>query len=443
MVAQNKFLEKQIHKNITQIKKGGIEVIIKKTISIIKFFFQIPIYFLSIPIIIFFYIIKPFYLIRWRAIYSSRIGHLAKETELFCCAEDLKINYPKQKYLNIFFLITPYISNKQLLKMWKRKLIILPSFLMLPLYRISNFISKYVPKFEDHHIKPIAKDTMRDVLNILEKTKPHLEFNEKEKFLGKETIKKFGLNENDKFVCLIVRDQGYLSKKSPHRDWSYQEYRNSNIENFLLCAEELTKRGYYVFRMGTHTEKKFTSDNKMIIDYSNSELRSDFMDIYLGANCEFCISTATGFDEVPIIFRKPIAYTGVVPVGCLETHNKQTLLIFKEHFSETFKKKLSIKEILNLKLGIIYKKEEYKNKNIKLIENKAEQIKDLVVEMDERLNGRWIESEEAKKLQTIFWHNYSSNQEFNNYQKNNSKMHGEIKSKISSKFLIENQYLVE
>ena len=43
MVAQNKFLEKQIHKNITQIKKGGIEVIIKKTISLIKFFFQIPI----------------------------------------------------------------------------------------------------------------------------------------------------------------------------------------------------------------------------------------------------------------------------------------------------------------------------------------------------------------------------------------------------------------
>ena len=443
MAALNKFLKKQFHKHITQIRKGGFKVIIKKIFSIIKLCFQIPVYPFSIPIIIFLYIIKPFYLVRWISLWSSRIGHFAKETELYCCAEDLKINFPKQKYINIFFLSSKYICNKQLLKMWNRRLIILPSFLMLPLYRVNNFISKYFPQFKDHNIKPLTNNMMRDVFNILEKTNPHLDFNEEENFFGKETIKKFGLSENDKFVCLIVRDKGYLSKTSPDRDWSYHDYRNSNIDSFLLCAEELTKRGYYIFRMGTHTEKKFISKNKMIIDYANSKLRSDFMDIYLGANCEFCISTATGFDKIPIVFRKPIAYTGVVPIGTFETHNKQTLLIFKEHFSETLKKKTSIKEIFNLTLGAAYSLKEYKNQNILLIENTAEQIKDLVIEMDERLNNRWIDNEKVKKLQKSFWYNYSSNQVFNNYQKNEEKLHGEIKSKISSKFLIENEYLAE
>ena len=46
----------------------------------------------------------------------------------------------------------------------------------------------------------------------------------------------------------------------------------------------------------------------MIIGYAylQKNKRTEFMDIYLGANCEFCISTMCGFDAIPYIFRKPI-----------------------------------------------------------------------------------------------------------------------------------------
>ena len=37
---------------------------------------------------------------------------------------------------------------------------------------------------------------------------------------------------------------------------------------FLLAAEELTKKGYYVFRMGVVADKLFKSDNPKIIDYA-------------------------------------------------------------------------------------------------------------------------------------------------------------------------------
>ena len=58
--------------------------------------------------------------------------------------------------------------------------------------------------------------------------------------------------------------------------------------------------------MGAIVEKPFKSKNPKIIDYANSNLRSDFMDIYLGAKCTFCISTGSGFQCLPVLFRKPI-----------------------------------------------------------------------------------------------------------------------------------------
>ena len=145
---------------------------------------------------------------------------------------------------------------------------------------------------------------------MLHKFKPHISFNEKEELKGKKILNEFGIPENAKFVCLIVRDSAYLDryKNQTLKDFSYHNYRDGDIDKYLLAAEELTKRGYYVFRMGVKVNKPLKSSNTKIIDYANSKMRSDFMDIYLGANCRFCISTSCGFDSIPYIFRKPIAY---------------------------------------------------------------------------------------------------------------------------------------
>ena len=85
--------------------------------------------------------------------------------------------------------------------------------------------------------------------------------------------------KNKNYVCLAVRDENYLNKMEPRGDWSYHDYRNSNIINYLEAADELTKRGYYVLRMGKNNKIKFETNNPMIIDYSFSKYRSDFMDI--------------------------------------------------------------------------------------------------------------------------------------------------------------------
>ena len=50
--------------------------------------------------------------------------------------------------------------------------------------------------------------------------------------------------------------------------------------------------------MGKIVDKKFDIQSDYIIDYANNPLRSDFMDIYLGAKCLFCLTTQTGYDGV-------------------------------------------------------------------------------------------------------------------------------------------------
>ena len=143
-------ISQNFYKHITQIKKGGMLVIIKKLKSLINLFLQIPIYIISVPLIIIIRLIKPWYLIRWKELNSSRIGHFATNTELYCCERDAGINTPSQNYIDLFYL-GKIVSNRQLEKMWRRSLIILPRWLLLPLFRVNRFFNIFVPDPKREH----------------------------------------------------------------------------------------------------------------------------------------------------------------------------------------------------------------------------------------------------------------------------------------------------
>ncbi len=286
--------------------------------------------------------------------------------------------------------------------------------------------------------------------------------------------------QDAKFVCLNVRDSGYLNKykKSTLRDWSYHNYRDGDIDKYVLAAEELARRGYYVFRMGINVLKPLKSSNPKVIDYANSKIRSDFMDIYLGAKCRFCISTSSGFDGIPTIFRKPIAFTCHVPFGnfaYLRKSNKGTLVLTKHHINKKNRKKLTISEIFSSNVAVSFCTNEFKKNEVELEENSPEEIRDIVIEMDERLNGNWKETREDLLLQKKFWSLFEENikkikdlviemdERLNKrwkdtkedlllqkrfwsiYDKNIKKlnlkvpMYGKIKAQFGAKFLRENQ----
>ena len=422
--------------HIQQIKRGGFFVILKKFRSLICSIFQLPIYLISIPAVILIRLISPWFLIRWQELVSSRIGHFANNTELYCCQRDAGINFPSQKFLDVFCL-RKYVCNKQLEKMWRRRLIILPRWLLSPLSIVNRFFNKFISVGNVHEFKLLNNESDRDVHNLFKKFQTHIGFNKEEELKGKEILKKFGIPHNAKFVCLNVRDSVYLDRHKEHnlRDWSYHNFRDGDIDRYVLAAEELASRGYYVFRMGIKVLKPLKSSDPKIIDYANSDMRSDFMDIYLAAKCSFCLSTAAGIDGVSYIFRRPIAYI-FMPLGDLVGNNENNLIITKHHKHKKNKRELTISEIFSSNIALSVMGEEYELNDVELEENSPEEIKDLVIEMDERLNERWKDTKEDLLLQKRFWSIFEDRVKRLNLEK---PLHGKTNARFGAKFLRENQ----
>ena len=433
-----------LDKHIQQIKRGGFVVILKKIRSLIYLIFQTPIYLISFPIVIIIRLIRPWYLIRLGELISTRIGHFSMNVELYCCEQEAGINVPSQKYLDLFYLRN-IICNRQLEKMWRRRLIIIPNWLLSPLSKVNQFIPG-----GNHHmigfnnINEICTNADRDVHNLIEKFQPHINFTKEEELDGKKILNNFGISENSKFVCLIVRDSAYLDRAKNFDNlknrFDYHRYRDGDIDNYVLAAEELSKRGYYVFRMGSKVLKPMKSSDPKVFDYANSKMRSEFMDIYLGAKCTFCVSLGgAGFFGIPFVFRRPNAYI-MIPFGHLFTSNKYDLMITKNHISKINNSRLNFSEIFSSNVALSYKADEFENNNVLLEENSPDEIKDLVVEMDERLNGRWKETDQDVELQKKFWKIFKDNMEKQNLK---IPLHGKIKAKFCSAYLKKNINLVQ
>jgi len=450
MLLINKILKKlSIHS--TQIKKGGLKILFIKSIKLFFLLAQLPLYLISIILIILIRLAKPWFLIRWGKLSIARLGHFAPDIEVYFCKKEAKFNTPKQKYMDIFFFHPNYICNQQLYSMFKKKVLWLPTFFLLPLYNVSSFLDLFISSGNDHEIK-FDRNEERDIHDLFSKYKPHIILNNNEELKGKIILNEFGISDNDKFVCLIVRDNFYLNRHNNYllKDYTQSDYRNGNIDRYILAAEELANRGYYVFRMGMNGIKPFNTNNKRIIDYANTKLRSDFMDVYLGSKCSFCISTGSGFDAIPYIFRKPIAYIQQT-IGVLHTERESDLLLLQPHLKKKNNVRLNISEIFSSNVVLADNSDEFEKNNIVLKENSPEDIKNLAIEMDERLSGIWQETKEDTLLQKKFWSILQANlDKIDESDFNNVKDQGKLyilnrmrnlkkNAKFSSRFLKNNQ----
>ena len=393
----------------------------------------IPLVLIAIPTVLIIRLIRPILLIRWDVLTSDRIGHFAINTELYLCLQDAGVNIPKQPYIDLFWM-PESLSNRQLAVMWKRILHIWPACIMSAITRINRIF----PGGSIHEVGTNIRVYSRDIHNLLDNSLPHLVFTSKEVERGELELLNIGVKRP--FVCLIVRDKSYLTEHSSG-DMNYHGYRDCDIQNYLLSAEELADRGYTVVRMGALVKQPFNSTHPKIIDYATNGMRSDFLDIYLGANCEFTISTGTGWDSVPNIFRRPIVYTNFLPFGYLVTFCKNDLIITRTHIyrKNGEERNLTIKEIYEYEVAHCLSSDEYSIKNIELIENSPEEIRDIAIEMSERLNGTWMPDKDDQVLQSCFWKLFDKNA----VDFERKPLHGEIHARYGANYLRENKWWLE
>jgi len=412
-----------------QVLHGGVEIVFSKFTKIIKIFLANLLAFSFLPLSFFIKILSKYIVIRFAEIPSNRIGHFAMETDLYLTKKKLN----KSKCIDIFSVqyYDNYICNKKLYDCFKKKIIILPSFFIYPF--ILN--SKYYKIFSNQSFQ-LNNSNDRDVGNILRKTNQNIILDQSDIKIGDEFLYKISsLGPKIKFAIIIIRDSEYLSKKF-NKNWAYHDYRDGKINDYVLACEELTKHGYYVFRMGEIVKKKIKTKNPMIIDYATNGMRTELLDIYLAAKCDFCISNITGYDSVPAIFRKPMLYTNTTILGHLPTFYEKYLITIRHHYSKKLNRRLSLTEIFEQNVFALFKTSEFLSKGIILKDNSPEEIRDAAIEMVELITDP---TKKNCKYNKVFWDIYKSCIVKNNLQAN----HGLLLSKISTKFLKKNNYLIK
>jgi putative glycosyltransferase (TIGR04372 family) len=339
---------------------------------------------------------------------------------MYMCERDAGTHGSRR--LDIFYHSGP-ISNQQLKSMWERVLPVWP--IARPLDRLNQRLPGATK-----HVVPLR--TIRDIDGLLRNSGPHLSFTQEEIRLGQTALTEMGIVDSKQFVCFHVRDSAYLNNAFPTQDWSYHDYRNSSINNYIPAAIELVARGHFAIRMGASVTGKLDTDVPQIIDYASNGKRNDFLDIYLSALCRFFISTGSGIDAVSMSFRRPVLYVNFLPLEYLHTWGPDDLMIPKYLWLPSEDRFLSFRETIESGAGRLLHSEFYRERGIEVIENTPQEIKAAAVEMDERLNGTWERNAEDDELQQRFWSIYSG-----------SDLHGEIVARISAQFLRENRHLLD
>jgi len=429
-------MKMKIKHHISAIKKKGVNELFRKIRVLSIMILEITWFVLFLPfatcIIFVMRSLSTYLIIRLDRLRSWRIGHYADNPDLYLCERKNRINHDSVKTLDIWFDRTKP-CNFQLRIMLKRVIHIYPRWLVQPVHILNNWI----PGGDKHNIPATACDNI-DILNLIHNScsSSHFEFTTEEEDRGKIELKKIGIKHKSKFVCLIVRDSAYLEQQRIDNytgvDWKYHDYRDTEIHNYELAAKELTKNGYYVIRMGAKVNTEFNTNDPMIIDYATNGMRSDFMDIYLGAKCEFCISTSTGYDSVPRLFRRPVVIVNQPHVERFYSWLSDAVTIFQKVRDVNTGKYLSLKSIIESGIGAFGATNEFVENGVELIENTPEEIKDAVVEMILRTSGKWndtwFDDEVRYQIESIY---------------SESKLNGKILSRFGTVFLKENLYLLE
>ena len=346
---------------------------------------------LAVPVCLLVRLLRPVVVIRFGRLYSSRIGHLAANTELYRCLR-LSRGRGKPPTWDLFYP-TVVVANNQLQRMWNRILTV------HPFVQYLEKVSRALPGWQRHVVE---LPTDRDLWGLYATVPPALSFTSEEEQLGREGLRKMGLSEGDRFVCFAARDPAYLAGVNPGADLKNHDYRDTEIDNYLPAMEEMTVQGCFALRLGAAVAKDLQTTNPRIIDYA-SRYRDEFMDVYLCANCHFFLGDTAGLYSLATIFRRPVAWSNLIPLEYAPTWGKDDLFIPKLLWIRGEKRFMTFREIAESRAGRFSLTEQYEAKGLEPVQNTPEEIAALAREMDDRIRGVWQTTEEDEDLQRRFW----------------------------------------
>jgi len=402
-----------------QIKKQGWSAVGRKCHNLFRIALESPLIILALLFVIVVRCLRPIVFVRIGSIDIGRIGGVYQGDWYL---SEKRLGKYQNGYSDWFYFdrSTSHV-NKQWEQMWKDALPFVPG---VRIWKYWEYFNKLLPDYQYYKLpnqmvyldrnswltylrnpeySNIKKhnDRLNDVLSNIN---PNIILNNTQINNGKFLLNKLKISRDKQYICFHARDGAYLDSVGPaDMDWSYHNFRDSDIENYILAAEKMVARGYYAVRMGAKVKDKIDSKNPSIIDYATSDFRTDSNDIFLGSHCRFFLCSDCGVSVIPEMFRVPTVYVNWTLLLNISTWVLNGIFIFKKFYKKEDDRFLTFTEILTLDFGGQGTNKIFTKLGLELIENTPEEIMAVTIEMDERINGTWKASPEDNELQNRFW----------------------------------------
>jgi putative glycosyltransferase (TIGR04372 family) len=226
---------------------------------------------------------------------------------------------------------------------------------------------------------------------------PLLSLSDEHREQGYRLLRELGVPDGVWFVGLHVREASSKQERVPN-------LRNADILTYRLAVEEIAKRGGWVLRMGDPSMRPLPAWPSTI-DYVHSGRQTDWMDVFLWAEGRFFIATASGPQLIPTTFGKPVAVTNYGSLARFYCVGGDIMLP-KQYWHEKERRYLTIAERMNDTYGVWETIDAsghlFDSAGIRIIDNSPTQLRELVVEMMDRLQGRHVETEQERAFQARF-----------------------------------------
>jgi putative glycosyltransferase (TIGR04372 family) len=224
---------------------------------------------------------------------------------------------------------------------------------------------------------------------------PLLMMSEADVARGEAQLRRMGIPQGAWFVCVHSREGGYI----PGAEWQHA-FRNSKIADYVEAMQAIVARGGWCVRVGDASMQPL-DPMPNVIDYALSPSKSDWMDLYLCAQCRFFLGNTSGLFGVAGIFGRPSALANMTPLGCAYGPFPQMIAIQKL-LTDSQGRLLSFPDILASEASQFNTTPEFVENRLSHIDNTPAEIAEVAIEMMDRLDGRLVYQPEEDALQERF-----------------------------------------
>jgi putative glycosyltransferase (TIGR04372 family) len=253
------------------------------------------------------------------------------------------------------------------------------------------------------HRQYLARRQSENQLEIWSTSQPTLSFTKDENRRGIGLQGQVLSDNYSPFVCIGVAEPIYYhikhtSKKIVETDLDLYSCMPS-WENYIACTRELDNHAVKSVRMGQHVLENLSEiAQSSIIDYA-SEMRTEFGDAWLLANCKFVIAGGTGVYWMSSAMNRPVLITDTYDL-CDSSYGVTDLAIPQLAWSKSEKVLLPFSWLMAH--GEWGHQKSLIERGFEIVKNTAEEITEVVLEMNQRIDGTWVETDEDIELQERF-----------------------------------------